>query len=226
MADNKKAILFDMDGVLVLTEITKAEAHVTTVENFGGNASVDLYIKMLGQSHESIRSAYLHEAGIQTDPKSYTKQYRIIYHDLLDKKLKTRPGAKELVKELHNQGFLLAVVSSSSSASVTKIINSIDLENVFDVQVTSDDVKERKPDPAPYLLALKKLGTSAHDAIIFEDSLSGVEAAIRASVRVIAVRHDFNKDQPFEGTITILKSFQETDKIISFLRSELFGKDA
>jgi HAD superfamily hydrolase (TIGR01509 family) len=225
MTDSPKAILFDMDGVLVLTEIIKAEAHVATIEKLGSHASTNLYIEMLGQSHENIRAAYLQAAGIQATRETYTKYYREIYHGLLEKKLVIRPGAKELVNALHDQGFLLAVVSSSSTESMTKIMKSTGLESVFEVQVTSDDLKERKPDPAPYLLALKKLGVSPPDAIVFEDSPSGVEAAIRAGIRVIAVRHDFNKDKTFEGAIAVLESFQKIDKIILLLRSGFSGKD-
>jgi HAD superfamily hydrolase (TIGR01509 family) len=220
----KKAILFDMDGVLVLTEVVKAEAHVATIEKLGGSANIDLYIEMLGQSHESIRSAYLKAAEIQTDPKLYTKYYRDIYHELLENKLIVRPGARELVNELFGQGFFLAVVSSSSATSMKKIMKSIGLDGRFEVQVTSDDTKERKPDPAPYLLALKKLGVLPHDAIVFEDSYSGVQAALGAGIRTIAVRHDFNRNEIFKGTFAILESFQETDKIVSLLRSFL-GKD-
>jgi len=226
MIDQRYAILFDMDGVIVLTETLKAEAHVAAVEHVGGHGNRDLYIQMLGQSHESIRSAYLRAAGIQADPERYTQYYRKMYHNLLDTKLVIRPGVKELVKELHKLGFLLAVVSSSSAASITKILESIQLIDVFDVRVTSDDTKERKPDPAPYLLALKKLGISAEQALIFEDSPSGVEAAIRAGVRVVAVRHDFNQDQEFAGTIAILASFQEPDKIISLIQSVFLPKGA
>jgi HAD superfamily hydrolase (TIGR01509 family) len=177
---------------------------------------------MLGQSHKSIRTAYLRAAGIQVDPDLYSKNYRKIYHDLLDKKLVVRPGAIELVNKLRSHGFLLAVVSSSSSASVLKILKSIHLENAFDVQITSDDVKEPKPDPTPYLLALKKLGVSALNAIAFEDSPSGVEAAIHARVRVIAVRHAFNMEQSFDGTIAILDSFSDVEIIFNLIQ-EVFA---
>ena len=221
MTDAKKVVLFDLDGVIVLSESVKAEAHVKTVERLGGKASTDLYIKVLGQSHEAVRLAFLSAAQIEADPNEYTKMFRKIYHDLLDEKLEIRPGAVELIKELKTLGYSLAVVSSSSKSSVMKILKSIGLENTFEVFVTSDDVKEKKPNPEPYLLALKKLNAQPENAIIFEDFPSGVEAAIRANVRVIAVRHAFNGEQSFEGTYTIVESFLNVNQIIALIKSNL-----
>lgn len=219
MTNSQKAVLFDMDGVLVLTEMLKAKAHVAAVEALGGNAGYDLYIQMLGQSHESIRAAYMQAARIQADPDDYTKIYRQTHHDLLEKELVVRPGAVKLVKTLKALDYLLAVVSSSSTSSVQKVLRLMQLEDIFDAQVSSEDVRDQKPDPASYLLALKKLDISTNDAVIFEDSPSGVTAALRAGIPVIAVRHDFNLDKAFDGAIAVLESFQETDKVIALIQS-------
>lgn len=221
MSDVRKAILFDMDGVIVLTENVKAEAHVKTIEQLGGNASANTYIKVLGQSHEEVRSAFLEVAKIKADPGEYTKIFRKIYHELLDEKLEVRPGAVKLIKELQKLGFVLAVVSSSSMSSVMKILKAIGSETAFEVFITSDDVKEKKPNPEPYLLALKRLDISPQNAVIFEDTLPGVEAAIRAKVRVIAVRHAYNADQKFEGAYAIVEDFLNTTRILMIVQSIL-----
>ncbi len=223
--DQNKAILFDMDGVIVLTESIKAEAHAATISELGGSVSVNLYRKMLGESHESIRTAFLEAAGVQVDPLVYTKIYRKIYHSLLDQKLKIRPGAKELVEELKQQRFLLAIVSSSSLSSVSKILAAVGLEKVFDVQITSDDVKKSKPDPEPYLVALQKLAVQPKNAIVFEDSPSGIEAAIHANIRVIGVRHDFNVDHDFEGVTSVVNSFLNTKQVIYLIRANLANSE-
>ena len=221
MLDARKAILFDLDGVIVLTENVKAEAHVKTIEQLGGQASASLYIKVLGQSHEEVRSAFLEAAQVHADLNEYTKIFRKIYHELLDKKLEVRPGAVALIRELQKLGFLLAVVSSSSMSSVMKIMKSIGLDDAFRAFVTSDDVKEKKPNPEPYLLTLKKLNVKPRDAVIFEDSPSGVEAAIRANVRVVAVRHAFNIEQKFEDAYTILDDFLNTAEVTDLVQSIL-----
>ncbi len=225
MSGLRKAVLFDMDGVLVLTESIKAEAHVATVEKLGGKASLELYTTMLGQSHENIRSAYLRAAGLRTDPQEYTRAYRAIYHALLDKKLAARPGAKELVEGLRRQGFRLAVVSSSAASSVRKILEAIGLQDAFDVRVTSDDTRQRKPDPAPYILALSRLGLPASAAVILEDSATGIIAAVRAQIPVIAVRHAFNQGEAFDDARAILDSFEDTGAAIALVRSILTSED-
>lgn len=221
MPDAQKAILFDLDGVIVLTENIKADAHVKTIEQLGGQASANLYIKVLGQSHEEVRTAFIEAAQIHADPNEYTRIFRKIYHDLLDEKLEVRPGAVELIRELQKLGLVLAVVSSSSKSSVMKILKDIGLNDAFEVFVTSDDVKEKKPNPEPYLSALDRLHTNPEYALIFEDSPSGVEAGIRANVRVIAVRHAYNAEQKFEGAYTILDDFLNTSEVINLVQSIL-----
>lgn len=221
MESARSAVLFDMDGVLVFTETLKANAHVATIEQLGGAASINLYIQMLGQSHEIIRTAYMEAAGLSADPILYTKQYRKIYHDLLERKLVIRPGAQELVRELHHHNFLRAVVSSSSSASVAKILEKMGLQDGFDVQVTSDEVVGRKPDPAPYRLALEKLGVQASNAVVLEDSPSGIESAVRAGTHVIAVRHDYNRDLNFEAAESIIESFSDVRSVVEIVSKSL-----
>lgn len=221
MSDARKAILFDMDGVIVLTENVKAEAHVKTIERMGGNAQASLYITVLGHSHEEVRSAFLEAAQINADPDEYTKIFRKIYHDLLDEKLEVRPGAVKLIRELQKLGFVLAVVSSSSMSSVMKILRTIGLDDAFEIFVSSDDVKEKKPNPEPYLLALQRLDVSPQNAVIFEDTPPGVEAAIRANVRAIAVRHAYNADQKFEGAYAIVEDFLNTTRILAIVQSIL-----
>jgi phosphoglycolate phosphatase-like HAD superfamily hydrolase len=98
-------ILFDLDGVLVLSESLKAAAHVATIQEFGGDAPISLYSKLMGQSHEKVRSAFLATAGLDVELETYTQTFRKIYHQLLQSKLEIAPGAVELLQQLGGKGY-------------------------------------------------------------------------------------------------------------------------
>ena len=218
---NNKAVLFDMDGVIALTEYIKARAHVATIEQLGGRASPDLYLRMIGQSHAAIRSAYLKTSGVEADPAVYSKTFRPIYNQLIADELEIRPGAKELVTELRARGYLLGIVSSSSTSSIVKILTAGGLIDDFQTSISADDVSKTKPDPEPYLLALKRLEAPCHQSLAFEDSSTGIESARGAGIRVIGVRHEHNLTQDFSGAIAVLDSFLNTGSILELIDSTL-----
>ena len=212
-----KAVLFDMDGVIALTEYIKAEAHVETIQQLGGKASANIYLEMIGQSHEKIRTAFIKASGVNVDPTTYSKIFRKIYNKLITEKLEIRPGARNLVKELRKRGFLLGIVSSSSLSSIKQILTTGKMLDDFTINISSEDVKENKPSPEPYLLALNQLGIEPDDALTFEDSSTGIESARGAGIRAIAVRHDHNSNQNFDGTLAVLDSFLDTNTILDMI---------
>jgi HAD superfamily hydrolase (TIGR01509 family) len=79
------------------------------------------------------------------------------------------------------------VVTTASSASVESLLRYHDIEAVFDVVVTGDDVTHRKPDPEAYLIALGRLGLAPDECVAFEDSDVGAQSAHAAGVDVIRV---------------------------------------
>ena len=105
----KKAVLFDMDGVLVETEHLKAAAHAAAVARFGGQAPQDLYARVMGQPHPAVRAAFIRAAEMSIDPAAYTSAYLEIYHHLLDTRLSLTPGVKALLTGLQAKGFALAL---------------------------------------------------------------------------------------------------------------------
>ncbi|MBE0699286.1 MAG: HAD family phosphatase, partial [Anaerolineaceae bacterium] len=116
-------ILFDMDGVIVETEQFKAAAHTAAAERFGGRVPADLYPSVMGQTHTHVRAAFIRASGFAVDPAVYTQIYREVYHDLLIAGLRTVPGVSELLQRLHANGYLLGLVTSSSTQSAQIVLD-------------------------------------------------------------------------------------------------------
>lgn len=99
-----------------------------------------------------------------------------------------RPGARELLSALHEAGIATALVIASKMPLVDGVFHDVHSLG-FDPVVTGDDVAVTKPDPAPYLLALERLGCAPATALAFEDSRTGIRAARGAGLTVIAIPH-------------------------------------
>jgi HAD superfamily hydrolase (TIGR01509 family) len=220
-----QAVLFDLDGVIIPTENIKGQVHAQTVASFGGNASPSLYVDYIGRSHEDVRRAYITASGIEIDPEAYTRTFRQIYHALLESDLAFSPGVQELLGALARQGYRLALVSSSSLSSISLILNKLGLTAFFDTVVTADDVSRKKPAPDAYLAALDRLSLSSAQAIVFEDSQVGIQAALAANLTVIAVRHASNHKQDFSLAFTLLDSLADTPSILRLIET-LFSRPA
>ena len=219
-SNRKRAVLFDMDGVLVLTDQLKAEAHAETVKLLGGDVPASFYGRHMGKSHQAVRQAFLTQAGITADPDEYTRIYHETYQRLLSTRLEVAPGAVSLLQRLADRGFSLGVVSSSRSWMMDAILTQTHLDRFFNVRVCSEDAERPKPAPDPYLTALKLLGAKERAAVAVEDSQSGVEAAATAGIPVLAMRHALNKEHDFTRAVAEFNSLCDTS-IVDVIESLL-----
>jgi len=213
------AVCFDLDGVIALTEPLKAKAHTATVTHFGGKATFEDYLELMGSSHETVRSGMMAVANIQVEPQNYSEEFQKIYHRMVEDELVIRPGAVELVKELHEMCVNLAVVSSSTRAMVQQVLEIAGISGLFKCLISADKVSSKKPDPEPYLRALERMVISPDRAVIIEDSPSGIEAGKKAGSNVIAVRHNMNIHQSFDQADAWVEDFDNLPRLVATITS-------
>jgi HAD superfamily hydrolase (TIGR01509 family) len=175
----------------------------------------------MGKSHEAVRAAFVAEAGIEPDLREYSRLYQEAYRDLLRDRLAVVPGAIELCQQLCERHFLLGLVTSSRSWMTDYVLSKTTLDRFFEVRVSAEDVQKPKPAPDGYRLALQRLGVRATEAVALEDSEAGIEAAVRAGIAVLAVRHAWNPDHDFTRAAGELCSLQSTALIIAAIESVL-----
>ncbi len=210
----RTAVLFDMDGVLLETEILKAQAHSETVCSFGGSVRPEFYASVMGQSHKAVLSAFLNEAGISVTENDYSRVCKGIYTDKLRSDLAMRSGAKELLVALKQRAFELALVTSGLRWMVDFIVGSLGLGNFFRTIVSADDVTREKPAPDAYLRALELLQIAATAAVVVEDSEVGVMSGVTAGCKVIALRHIFNQKHDFSSASRVLTALTPADEVV------------
>jgi HAD superfamily hydrolase (TIGR01509 family) len=105
------------------------------------------------------------------------------------------PGLVSLLQETRQAGMSLAVATAAGNENIDFVMNGLALWDYFDAVVGADDVARGKPHPDLFLLAAKRLNVSPEHCLVFEDALTGIEAARRAGMAVIAITTSHNIDE-------------------------------
>ena len=175
-----------MDGLLVDTEPLWFETETEVMKRLGGSWSRADQESLLGGSMAHTVGYLLARAATPAAPEEIE---RWMMDGMLDRaaagRVATRPGARELLAAVAAAGVPYALVTGSLRPFADAVLAGTGLR--FPVTVTGDDVTRPKPDPEPYLLAAKLLGTDPERCVALEDSPNGVASATGAGCRVVAV---------------------------------------
>ncbi|MBF0132868.1 MAG: HAD family phosphatase [Magnetococcales bacterium] len=180
-----KGIIFDMDGVLWLSNRIHAQAF-SQVLAANRLPEVD-YRFLAGRRTDQIFRELLRDQGrhySEQEVQRLTQQKQALARELLMANPPVDPQCSEVILALSRR-MKVALASSASRAGVALFLQVSGLAPVFSVVLCGDDVQRAKPDPEIYLLALAKLGLCAREALVVEDSIHGVQAAIQAGIPVI-----------------------------------------
>lgn len=183
-----RAVLFDMDGILLDTEQIYTDVTQEYVAQWGKTFDWSVKANMVGRP--AIEAArYLVEAlDLPVSPEDYLANRR---SHLLERMADARPmpGAEELVGALADAGVPIAVATSSNRTFFARKTSHNPFFERFDAIVTGDDARIARGKPAPdiFVLAAEELGVSAHDSLVIEDSPAGVAAGNAAGAQTLAV---------------------------------------
>ena len=194
-----KAVILDMDGVLVDSEPYHVQAFKIMMDELNLHYDDSVVHSFIGHSIESniqsINKQFMQNRELNVkDAVIYRDK---IYLDLIKQaKLKPLPGIYELIESCRNSDITVALASSSIREQVDVIINSLSHDNwnlrtLFSSVVTGDDVTNRKPDPEIYTKTLQNLRLSANQCLALEDSPAGVKSAKSAGLYCIGLKSVF-----------------------------------
>lgn len=187
-----KAALWDMDGTIVDTEPYWIEAEHALVSAHGGQWSHEKAVQLVGQSLV-FSAGILQAAGVALERREIIDILTAHVISQVRTSVPWRPGARELLEELHAAGIRCALVTMSEAPLAREIVASLP-RPYFEFLVTGDTVTQGKPHPEAYLRAVGLLQEQDPDlglqhCIALEDSGPGVAAAVASGVLTVAIPH-------------------------------------
>jgi len=188
------AVLWDMDGTLVDTEPYWMAAEAALVESFGGTWTHEQAIKLVGNGLMDS-AIILRRAGVDMVPEDIVAHLTDeVRNALATQGVPFRPGAQELIRSLHAAGIRTALVTMSLRRMAGSVVDLIDFD-AFEHIVAGDEVEHPKPHPAPYLQAADLLGIDIADALVIEDSVTGLRSGIASGAVALGVPHMIPLDE-------------------------------
>jgi len=186
--DDFRAVIFDMDGLMLDTESLAREAWFATMRRWGYELSDDVYLRVLGttgaHTREIFRAAFGPDIPIEA---MYDDKQRYVDEAIASGRIAIKPGLIELLDWLDAQRIPKAVASSTVRRLVLKKLERVGVAGRFDAIVGGDEVAHGKPAPDIFLEAARRLNVLPADCVALEDSENGVRAAHAAGMSVIMV---------------------------------------
>ena len=182
-----EAVLFDMDGLLLDTEVIYIEAMQQAARSLGREMALDFCHSMVGVPEQECSLMIEAYYGEGFSIEEFRGRFYGLLRGLLEAGIPLKPGVVELLDFLADRGLPLAVATSSERRTAERHLAKAGLLDRFTALATRDDVERPKPHPDIYLEAARRLGIAPERCLAFEDSNIGLEAAHAAGTMAFMV---------------------------------------
>ena len=200
------AVFFDMDGLMVDSEPEWFLSEMEVTKPFGYSWLEEDQIACLGGPLSKVGQYMFDKCGQKESPEYFTQTLIDTQVARMRGNTPTMPGAVELVRELQTYGIKTALVSASPRNIVDAVLDNLG-HDLFPFSISADDVTRTKPDPEAYLKAAEMSGSEITNCLIFEDSLTGMKAAVASGAYLIGVPHLVSIEE--SARVRVIKSLKQ-----------------
>lgn len=202
-----KAVIFDMDGVIVDTILVHNIAEQKVLSDAGVKLTLEEVRSYAGPPAEVWFREVLNKNNKSTDADELVDKKHEIMYGMLQKEIPIMPGFPKLFNSLKKNRIRVALASGSQRRFVDFILSKLGVE--FDAVVTYEDVPNSKPHPDIFLAASKKLKVNPRNCLVIEDASYGVKAAKRAGMMCIGLINKNSGEQNLSEADLIIHSLNE-----------------
>ena len=216
-----KAVIFDMDGVIIDSEPLHHKAYHDMFDEIGIDVSKTLYESFTGQSTLNICKRLCDQFNLNETPEALValkrKHYKHFFETNSD--LSLIDGVLDLIRDYQANGLTLVLGSSAAMTSINQIFERFDLNQYFKAKLSGADLKESKPHPEIFEKAAQASGFMNDECLVIEDSTNGIEAAKSANIYCIGYDSFHSKNQDYSKADKVITNFTEIyyDKIARIL---------
>ena len=206
-----KAIIFDMDGLMIDSERVNFECYQERLKDMNLTMDEEFYKTLLGKPIKGIYQRFYDVYGNDFPIENVIQDV----HQLMAERFETegvpvKKGLVELLHYLKDNNYKTIVATSSNRDRVDKILAQAKITEFFDDSICGDEVTKGKPNPEVFLKSCQKLGVNVDEAIVLEDSEAGIQASYDANIKVICIPDmKYPEKQYEEKTFKILKYLTE-----------------
>jgi len=206
-----KAVLFDMDGVIVDTEPLHHKAYFGMFDHYQIEVSEEQYQSFTGQSTINVCKQLCAFFKLPNKPQELVDKKRSIFKKLFksDPDLDLIEGVRELIQNYHEAGLTLVLASSASMGTINSVFERFNLNPYFVDKLSGADLKASKPHPEIFQKAAQSSGFSIENCMVIEDSTSGIQAAKAAHIYCVAFKSPHSKNQDYSKADKIISNFEE-----------------
>ncbi|MFW6118552.1 MAG: HAD-IA family hydrolase [Chloroflexota bacterium] len=209
---SKKAILWDMDGVIADSYSFHFAAWQETFAKRGVKFTKEDFSKLFGTRNDFIIGSIMGGKLPERDVKIMVQEKEENFRQKATGNIKPFPGALRLLNAIKRGNFKLGLVSSAPKENIDLVLSGLNLEGMFDCIVFGQRVSESKPSPQIYLLAARELEVTPNDCLVIEDSPLGVKAAKTAGMKCMAIANTHPR-QKLQEADKVADSLEDVDLI-------------
>ncbi len=210
---NIKAIIFDLDGIIIDSEPWQKLAFDLTVKPYNIHFNDEQFTKLIGIKSIDNFIQIKKEYNINISAEELTEIKNNNYYNILKQEIKHRDHFPELLEYVQSR-YILSVASSSRKKDVYTSLELLNLIENFKIILTGDDVKNGKPDPEIFIKTADKLNIPCKECAVIEDSQNGINAAKKADMTAIAVPTDYTKTHDFSNANYIFENLSMITTIL------------
>ena len=207
-----KAVIFDMDGVIIDSEPMHARAAVLALKKYQVDITTDYCSRFIGSTTVYMCQEMVREFHLNISPEELLAANNELKKYLRDTEgYPVIPYITKLIKDLYSHGLLLIIASSSPGEDIEYVMDTLKIRKYFKGFISGRELEHPKPAPDIFLAAAQRLGVSPDECIVIEDSTNGVNAAYAAGITSIGFVNPNSGTHDLRKAAFLVEGFEEID---------------
>ncbi len=191
-----KAVIFDMNGVIINDERTHQESWKVYCKKHGFNISEeDFKYKVFGRTEKDTFEFLYNRSIAPEELETFSNERVDTAIEIFKPQIKMTEGLQQLLDELAEHNIPMAVATSARKRYFSFIMDELSIRQYFKVVLTAENITKGKPDPEIYLKSADGLQINPQECVVFEDAVSGIKAAKAAGMKVVGISSTHSQEE-------------------------------